>query len=191
MSGTQSRPITVSGDRSPLLKRIAPSARCVEVGVWKGDFSAEILDTANPAELHLVDPWSFEPRYPGRLYGGRLAKNQSEMDRIYFGVVNRFRFFNNVLVHRMKSVAAAEVFEPKSLDWVYIDGDHSYSAVLADLQAWYPKVVTGGLLTGDDLAWRGEDGTHPVKAAVLEFCRRNQISTVNEVNNQFVIDVVK
>ena len=48
------------------------------------------------------------------------------------------------------SLQAAECFADGYFDLVYIDGDHRYEAVLADLRAWYPKVAAGGILAGDD-----------------------------------------
>ncbi|CAD7927056.1 unnamed protein product [Amoebophrya sp. A120] len=39
----------------------------------------------------------------------------------------------------------------ESLDFVFIDGDHSFSAVVRDLEQWVPKVRKGGLVSGHDL----------------------------------------
>jgi hypothetical protein len=36
-----------------------------------------------------------------------------------------------------------------------IDGDHSYEAVKADIQAWLPKMKRGGVISGDDYMWPG------------------------------------
>jgi predicted O-methyltransferase YrrM len=36
------------------------------------------------------------------------------------------------------------------IDFLYIDADHTYAAVLADLDAWVPHVKPGGLIAGDD-----------------------------------------
>ena len=39
-------------------------------------------------------------------------------------------------MHRSTSAEAALTFDDEYFDWVYIDGDHSYEAVLADLRAF-------------------------------------------------------
>ena len=49
-----------------------------------------------------------------------------------------------VHVHRSRSVEAAASFPDDSLDWVYIDGDHTYEAVRADLAAYYRTIRPGG-----------------------------------------------
>jgi hypothetical protein len=57
---------------------------------------------------------------------------------------------NTVRLVVADSVSAAALFAPASLDFVFIDGDHSRAAVLADIAAWLPKVKVGGLLAGHD-----------------------------------------
>lgn len=39
---------------------------------------------------------------------------------------------------------------PNNLDFVYIDGDHSYLAVKKDIELYYPEVRDGGILGGHD-----------------------------------------
>ncbi len=45
---------------------------------------------------------------------------------------------------------AAATFPREHFDFVYIDADHSYEAVKADIEAWWPKVRMGGVLAGHD-----------------------------------------
>lgn len=51
---------------------------------------------------------------------------------------------------RKTSVEGAATFDDESIDWIFIDGDHTYDGCLADLKAWYPKIRKGGLISGDD-----------------------------------------
>jgi hypothetical protein len=44
----------------------------------------------------------------------------------------------------------SELFEDNSLDFVYIDANHTYEGVKEDIKYWYPKVKPGGLLLGHD-----------------------------------------
>ena len=41
-------------------------------------------------------------------------------------------------------------FPDESIDFLFIDADHSYEAVKKDLELWYPKVKHGGVISGHD-----------------------------------------
>ena len=60
-------------------------------------------------------------------------------------------------------------FADESLDFIYIDGDHSYKAVKADFEAWWPKIRPGGYVFGDDYGSKGSSG---VKPAIDQFARK-------------------
>jgi len=53
-------------------------------------------------------------------------------------------------VIRARSVDAAARVPDGSLDFVFIDADHSYEGCAADIRAWLPKVRAGGILCGHD-----------------------------------------
>ncbi len=152
-----------------------------EIGVWRGDFSARLLQLAKPACLHLIDPWEHrsEPGYEHAMFA---RKDDSQMDLIYRGV--RERFVQEiarglVVIHRSPSAVAVAALPP--LDWVYIDGDHTYEGVLADLRSYWARLTQDGRVAGDDYGVKGwwDDG---VTKAVDEFaesvdCKKTVIGT--------------
>jgi hypothetical protein len=160
---------------------------CAEIGVWQGGFSRRIVELRKPRELHLIDPWQFIPSLPERMYGGLIAKSQSDMDAIMASVVARFADNKAVKVHRTTSLEAAKRFPESYFDWVYIDGDHSYDAVHADLNAWFPKVKLGGKIVLDDYTWQDEARTLSVKAAAHRFVEENPGHKTRLVQGQFLI----
>jgi hypothetical protein len=144
-------------NRYRLVSQLPKRAVGAEVGTWKGDFSALLLRLSRPKTLYLIDPWAYrdDPGYEGAMYGGRIA-GQSGMDAIYDSVRERFqRQEGRVIVLRETSTDAAEQLAPDSLDWVYIDGDHNYESVKADLAAYHRLVRPGGVIAGDDYAMNG------------------------------------
>ncbi len=177
--------------RNRLLERLPKQAVCAEIGVWTGDFSERILNITQPLKLHLIDPWSFQPSYPNRWYGGGAAKSQADMNAVYYSVVRRFQCHGNVVIHRMTSLAAAERFANGTFDWVYIDANHSYDAVKLDLAAWLPKLKPNGLLTGDDVNWPGEDGSRPVRRALQDFLNEQKLKQAVIEHNQFILNVTQ
>ncbi len=54
----------------------------------------------------------------------------------------------------MSSVDAARNFKDSSVGFVFIDADHRYESVSADIKAWMPKVKKGGILAGHDYRTR-------------------------------------
>lgn len=145
------------GDYRRFLLRQLPrhSAGC-EIGVWRGDFSAEILRIVRPRRLWLIDPWLYQPEFPRSWYGGMVARDQSEMDVIHAGVVARFAALAEVRVLRTRTAEADLMVPDASLDWIYIDGNHEYLHVRTDLAFALRKVKPGGWIAGDDFG-RGED----------------------------------
>jgi hypothetical protein len=143
-----------------------------EVGTWKGDFSAQILKQNKPKLLYLIDPWAYrdDPGYERAWYGGRVT-GQADMDAIYRSVQERFEKQTRrgkVVILRKGSIEAAESLADRPLDWVYIDGDHTYEAAKADLEAFHRIIGPGGVIAGDDYGVEGwwSDG---VTKAVDEF----------------------
>lgn len=112
----------------------------VEVGVCQGFFSANLLGFW-PGFLHCVDAWTAVPGY----------EEEYDHEANYAETLGRLRQYDGRYeIHRKPSVEAAGDFPDASLDFVYLDANHSYSAVRDDLHAWWPKVKRGGMLAGDD-----------------------------------------
>lgn len=127
------------------MEKIGLCGAAAEIGVWKGDFSNVILRNWRGKQLTLVDAWKAPKDYKDR-------KNLSDADfeHVHRSVVRRYRGNERVVINRNWSIDAANDFPPFSLDWVYIDANHSLEAVVQDLKTWYPKVKPGGFLTGHD-----------------------------------------
>lgn len=122
------------------------AATGVEVGVAYGENAKEVFEQWPDVSLILIDNYSEEPdRRAGmlKLLKGRRAQFLLE-----------------------SSVVAAEKLSPRQFDFVYLDGDHTYEGVKADLAAWYPLVRSGGVFGGHDYDNTLVPG---VKQAVDEF----------------------
>lgn len=176
--------------RQFVLRMLPPGSVGAEIGVWQGDFAAKLLEASRPRRLHLIDPWRFIDAEPYRKawYGGAKATNQAEMDQIHRDVLRRFRWARLrrlVKVHRATSVEAASRFPNEYFDWVYIDGDHTYEAVRADIAAYRDKVKRGGMIVGDD--YRDEDvWGRGVKRAFDEAIASGALELVKVRRNQVV-----
>ena len=100
----------------------------------------------------MVDPWKSITDVPARWH----AAPQDEMDSIYNAVANTFSSDGRVKIIRKLSDDAASDIEDGSLDWIYVDGNHSYEFVKSDLENWWPKLKSGGALCGELRVLKGK-----------------------------------
>lgn len=175
-------------DREIVFAHLPRQGRGAEIGVWAGDFSQECLDRARPIELHLVDPWLFvtDDDHAGAGYAGRRAASQTQMDELHSVVTDRFSSDPRVRVHRMTSLDAVSRLPLGHLDWVYLDGDHSYREIAADLSQWSQRLRPGGILAGDDYGNAGWWGDSVVRA-VDEFIEYSGCDVLALESQQFVL----
>ncbi len=79
---------------------------------------------------------------------------------------------NMVFMRHSDSLDAARHWVGQ-LDFIYIDGDHSYESVRADVRAWWALLKSGGIICGDDY----DDPVSPgVKQAWDEFEREHGLT---------------
>lgn len=116
----------------------------VELGSFLGKSTAylatELLNAGLRTELTAVDTWRGTP---GRMkqadYYPAFTKNLRGGDADLFEIVRPLR---------CDSAEAAGAFPDRSVDFLYIDADHSYARVKADIAAWRPKCR--GVIAGHD-----------------------------------------
>ena len=173
-----------------LLRRLPKNSIGIEIGVYEGDFSAQILKVVNPRKLYLVDPWEAQGgEMKDSWFGTEKTGGQSAMDARFDEVAARFKSeigSGIVELVRNYSDAAVSKFEDDSVDWVYIDGNHLYEYVKKDLELYFSKMKEGGLMTGDDYNDGGwwKDG---VKKAVDEFVENGYAEVVKLRGNQYIL----
>ena len=120
----------------------------VEVGVFQGYFSAKILTHTLVSKLYSIDPWL---EFASQEYVDRANQAQVIQEERYQLTCDRLRpFLERSEIIRATSEQEVASFQDLSLDFVYIDANHSYEQCLLDLQMWWPKVKLGGIIAGDD-----------------------------------------
>jgi len=135
-----------------VLQRLPEGAVGVEIGVFCGDMSARLLNDPKIDLLYMVDSWGSEHSQAYIDSGDfHASKTQEEQDN-YMGLAKLTTSFaaQRREIIRSSSVDAAAQFPDHSLDFVFIDADHTYDGCMADIKAWAPKIRPGGLLCGHD-----------------------------------------
>jgi cephalosporin hydroxylase len=106
--------------------------RFCEVGIWKGGGIKklwEYIKDRDDVEIYGVD-----------IFDDLEVENQCKENLNGTGI----------RVMKERSVDAAKYFTDGYFDMVFIDADHSYESVLADIRAWMPKIRDGGMIAGHD-----------------------------------------
>lgn len=128
-----------------------PNPIGAEVGVFAGQLSQRLLKRPD-LTLYLVDSWSAEhlPQYAasGDFHASLSQQQQEHFYRMTCQMV-KFAGARAQLV-RSDSRAAAAAIADGSLDFAFLDADHSYEGCRADIQAWLPKIKPGGFISGHD-----------------------------------------
>lgn len=142
-------------------KKLGPEIIGVEIGVCRGENIKNLLNECqNIKKIYGIDPWI--------AYQDSLTITQETADGWHKNatdLLSNYLKIERAVLIRKKSLDAVDAFENGQLDFVFIDGNHSYDMALADCRAWWQKVKPGGVLSGHD--FRPKD--IEVRKAVYEF----------------------
>lgn len=136
--------------------------RGAEIGVYFGRTFRHVLENSGIKTLYGVDVWeNFVPQ--GKTASGERCFcdycNEMRRDRQSMDIAEMGRTVEEYaektdgrgVIMRGESTQIASEFADGWLDFVFIDGDHSYEGVKADIEAWRPKVRSGGMIAGHDI----------------------------------------
>jgi len=124
----------------------------VEVGSFKGRSSAylavEIANSGKKIRFDCIDTWAGSIEHQ---QGAECEVKEVVDGTLYEAFLKNIEPVKHIINPvRMTSLEAAKLYEDNSVDFIMIDGEHTYEAVKADIQAWLPKMKNGGVMTGDD-----------------------------------------
>lgn len=138
--------------REDALQLVPKGGVVVEIGTWRGAFARQIIERTQPSTLYIID----------------IDFSRFERDIVRSGAC---------CVHLLegRSALMADQFADNSLDFVYIDGDHSYAGCALDLERFRPKLKPGALFGVNDY-------TH---WAIMLGMRFGVLKAVNEFVNKY------
>lgn len=132
-------------NRNVMLDALPRQAVVVELGTLRGEFAREILQRTDPKILHIVD-------IDFAIFDATLESDA------------------RVRCHRGFTHEVMDGFSDASVDWVYVDADHSYAATLRDAEVASKKIRPGGYLVFNDFAHVDPTmGRYGVHRAVVDF----------------------
>ena len=137
---------------------LPPQTVMAEIGSYAGESAEIFLESGRVATIYCVDRWE------DYRYGDGSEKLNASLAEAAFD--RRMSFYGGMYSKlKMDSARAAQTVSNHSLDFVYIDGGHSYSDVRDDIRAWLPKIKRNGAIGGHDYVLC-ELPHYAVKAAV-------------------------
>lgn len=150
----------------------------VEIGVRTGSNLKNLANNPKFKEgmLFGVDCWSEIPDKPEI---NDVGFSQHDLDMQFLECVTEFSTTPFVKIVRNFSYEASLDFPDEYFDFIYIDAAHDYESMVEDLTAWWPKLKTGGILSGHDyisydVVWRGKKCE--VYRATNEFAEQHGVS---------------
>ena len=118
-----------------------------EVGVYRGNFAQKMLEECPCIERYvMIDPWR-------NLNGWNKPANKDHVtfEEFHREAMQKTDFAREKrMVLRGKTTEVIDQIEDDTLDFIYIDGDHTLKGISIDLISMWPKVKENGFVVGDD-----------------------------------------
>lgn len=152
----------------------------VEIGSFKGRSASamcvNIINSKKDITFYCVDTWNGSEEH-------QIGKNFEDIDVVNGRLFDIFSHNTKIVSNYIRpikttSIEAVKLFKDKELQFVYIDASHDYINVSTDLNIWYPKVKSGGILAGHDWIYF-ED----VRRAVQEFAKEKSLTIITMANS--------
>jgi predicted O-methyltransferase YrrM len=138
----------------------------VEIGIAEGFTSERLLKCNDTLVLHCIDPFADYVDWNGNNLNDRQIRKQEFLEKTE-------QFKDHRHVYEKTSDDAVSEFEDGSLDFIFIDGLHTYDQVKKDMENFYPKIKSGGLFAGHDYTVIAA-----VNKAVTEFADKHGIKKI-------------
>ena len=134
-----------------------------ELGLWHGKTMGNLLADCPDLAMIGVDLWEPQPDNEGpEDYVGWDHEQHEAQCRGRLA-----QFGSRATIIKSRTHNAAKYVTDGSLDFVFIDADHSFEAVDDDIFCWTPKLQPNGWLIGHDINWPSV--RRAVEASALDY----------------------
>lgn len=171
-----------------LINRFKPLT-IAEIGVFKGKYAGEILKSCSHVRNYImIDPWRKLENW-----NKPANKDDQTFERIYLEALESTKFAKDkIQIFRGKTKEVINQIDDNSLDFVYIDGDHTLKGITIDLINIWSKMKDEGLIVGDDFCssiWQHSRNYEPtlVFPYAVYFAEAMDVKIFGLPYNQFLI----
>lgn len=184
--------ILKSKNRKELWIHILNKLKCkniCEIGVYKGDFAEELLNSIKEIETYtLIDPWEQQSNW------NKPANVSNEkFNNVRLQALKRLSSHKDKIIEiKNTTKKAVKEIKDKSIDFAYIDGDHTLRGITIDLDLIFNKVIENGFIGGDDCLkniWQHSTNYDPtlVFPYIIYFAESRDLRCYILPFNQFII----
>jgi hypothetical protein len=164
----------VAANRVDVLQALPRGGTAVEVGVAYGDFTRHILDVIRPDHFIAIDTFGIQPE--DEPWGRQLLKEQQCTHYDYY--TRKFSPYiqeGKMTIKKGLSWEMLDQLPDQSVDYIYIDADHSYASVAREIGALKPKMKPQGIVHFNDYTYFDSDAmtAYGVPRAVHELMHRD------------------
>jgi predicted O-methyltransferase YrrM len=125
------------------------SKSMIEIGSYMGESTMMFASVGIFDTIHSIEPHNGSEEF-NKLYEYSWEDVKKEYK------INT-RNFDNIIHHQDYSYNVVDKFEDGTIDFIYIDAEHTYESVKRDLELYLPKLKKGGIIGGHDYheVWPG------------------------------------
>jgi hypothetical protein len=157
--------LLIFSERDGLIECLPKGGKAVELGVYRGDWSAKLMSTVGFDELWLVDSWEMKkeelnpfPDHPAHLAGLEQAFKEfykgettsAALEAGFIEVQQKFGQNPKVKILRKRTFEVVKLMADGFFDMIYVDANHQYEFVLRDLIEFAAKLRPGGVMILND-----------------------------------------
>jgi len=145
-----------------------------EIGVFKGEFSKELISMIKPREIHFIDLWwsEYGEYFPD--WGAYTDHGKLKTRDAYSMTETHIQYADykpeEVKIHVGDDLDILQSFADNTFDWVYLDSSHEYHHTKKELAILENKVKNSGFICGHDWHPKAGQPHHGVYLAINEFC---------------------
>ncbi len=132
----------------------------VEIGSWLGRSAIYIAEKVKIKKLNNFKFYTVDIFDNNEITDNSFDYNTLEImreNKLYESFLENIEPYKDYIISiKGDSKKVYEQFENESIDYIFLDGDHSLEGFSQDIKLWYPKVKTGGVVSGHDYIWGGK-----------------------------------
>ena len=114
----------------------------IEIGAYMGESTMMFASTGMFNTINVIEPFKGEEEFNDMfMYDWDVIESEFNTNT---------RFFDNINLYKDYSYNIVDKFEDKSIDFIYIDAEHTLDSLKRDLELYLPKLKPNGIIAGHD-----------------------------------------